>query len=47
MEVTSRLISDLTLDPKNARKHSQKNLDAISASLKQFGQRKPIVITHK
>lgn len=47
MEVTSRLISDLTLDPKNARKHSQKNLDAISASLKQFGQRKPIVITNK
>lgn len=47
MEVTSRLISDLTLDPKNARKHSQKNLDAIAASLKQFGQRKPIVITNK
>lgn len=47
MEVTSRLISDLTLDPKNARKHSQKNLDAIGASLKQFGQRKPIVITNK
>lgn len=47
MEVTSRLISDLTLDPKNARKHSQKNLDAISASLKQFGQRKPIVITNE
>ena len=47
MEVTSRLINDLTLDPKNARKHSQKNLEAISASLKQFGQRKPIVITNK
>lgn len=47
MEVTRRLISDLTLDPKNARKHSQKNLDAIAASLRKFGQRKPIVISNK
>jgi DNA modification methylase len=45
MEVMRRLISDLTLDPQNARTHSQKNLDAIKASLTQFGQRKPIVIT--
>ena len=44
MEVTKRLIKDLTLDPRNARKHSQKNLDAITASLVKFGQRKPIVI---
>jgi DNA modification methylase len=46
MEVTRRLISDLTLDPRNARLHSQKNLDAIKASLTKFGQRKPIVVTH-
>lgn len=45
MEVTRRLIEDLTLDPRNARTHSQKNLDAIAASLTKFGQRKPIVIT--
>jgi DNA modification methylase len=45
MEVTRRLISDLQLDPQNARTHSQKNLDAIKASLTKFGQRKPIVIT--
>jgi DNA modification methylase len=45
MEVTRRLISDLQLDPNNARLHSKKNLDAIKASLTQFGQRKPIVIT--
>ena len=37
-------IAQLSLDPKNARKHSQRNLDAIAASLKQFGQRKPIVV---
>jgi len=45
MEVTRRLIADLQLDPGNARLHSQKNLDAIKASLTKFGQRKPIVIT--
>jgi DNA modification methylase len=45
MEVTRRLIADLQLDPQNARLHSQKNLDAIKASLTKFGQRKPIVIT--
>jgi len=37
-------IADLSLDPKNARKHSQRNLDAIAASLVRFGQRKPLVI---
>jgi ParB-like chromosome segregation protein Spo0J len=37
-------IAKLSLDPKNARKHSQRNLDAIAASLNRFGQRKPIVI---
>jgi site-specific DNA-methyltransferase (adenine-specific) len=46
MEVTRRLITDLTLDPRNARTHSQKNLDAIANSLTKFGQRKPIVITN-
>jgi DNA modification methylase len=47
MEVTRRLLVDLLLDPENARKHSQKNLDAIKASLTKFGQRKPIVINSK
>jgi DNA modification methylase len=37
-------ITDLSLDPKNARKHSQRNLDAIAASLLKFGQRKPLVV---
>ena len=37
-------ITQLSLDPKNARKHSQRNLDAIAASLEKFGQRKPIVV---
>lgn len=38
-------ISKLQLDPTNARKHSDKNLEAIESSLKLFGQRKPIVVT--
>ena len=45
MEVESWLIKNLRLDPNNARKHDQRNLDAIKASLDKFGQRKPIVIS--
>ena len=37
-------ITNLSLDPKNARKHSARNLEAIAASLEKFGQRKPIVV---
>ena len=37
-------ITDLSLDPKNARKHSARNLEAIAASLLKFGQRKPLVV---
>lgn len=44
MKVTQKLISELTLDPNNARKHSAKNLEAIASSLEKFGQRKPIVV---
>jgi ParB-like chromosome segregation protein Spo0J len=44
VNITQKPISELTLDPKNARKHSDKNLKAIAASLEKFGQRKPIVV---
>lgn len=37
-------VIDLVSDPNNARKHSDRNIDAIAASLSEFGQRKPIVI---
>jgi len=47
MEVKSRSIKDLVLDPKNARKHNERNLESIKASLQKFGQRKPIVISSK
>jgi len=49
MELKTEVINidDLQLDPNNARKHSQKNLDAIAKSLQTFGQRKPVVITNE
>jgi DNA modification methylase len=34
----------LTFDPANVRKHDEKNLAAIKASLNRFGQQKPIVV---
>jgi DNA modification methylase len=45
MKLENLRIADLTLDPQNARQHDDKNLKAIMGSLKEFGQRKPIVIT--
>lgn len=37
-------INSLTPDPRNARAHSPRNLDAIAESLRVHGQRKPIVV---
>ena len=37
-------ISKLIPDQANARKHNDKNMDAIVASLSRFGQRSPIVV---
>ena len=44
LEALLRPVSDLTLDPNNARAHSDRNLEAIADSLRQFGQQKPIVV---
>lgn len=44
MKVKTVPITDLVLDPNNARKHSELNLKAIAGSLEKFGQRKPIVV---
>jgi 16S rRNA G966 N2-methylase RsmD len=43
--VESLPVEVLVLDPRNARKHDEKNLSAIAGSLDRFGQRKPIVVT--
>ena len=40
-------ISSLTLDPKNARVHSERNIEVIKESLDQFGQQIPIVHDNK
>ncbi|MBV8780946.1 MAG: ParB N-terminal domain-containing protein [Phycisphaerae bacterium] len=37
-------ITTLSPDPANARKHGEKNLEAIKVSLRRFGQQKPIVV---
>lgn len=37
-------IDDLVHDPKNARKHNDRNLFAIRESLKRFGFRQPLVV---
>lgn len=44
MQFETVSISSLIPDPANARKHNQKNLDAIKGSLAKFGQVKPIVV---
>jgi ParB-like chromosome segregation protein Spo0J len=44
MKISEKALSELKLDPNNARKHSEKNLQAIASSLEKFGQRKPIVV---
>jgi ParB-like chromosome segregation protein Spo0J len=38
-------IADLSLDPSNVRKHGDRNIQAIVASLRKFGQQKPVVVS--
>jgi ParB-like chromosome segregation protein Spo0J len=44
MKTVTIKVSDLSADPANARKHDDRNIDSIIASLRRFGQQKPIVI---
>jgi len=44
MEIETVKVGSLTIDPNNARRHSQRNIDAIARSLKRFGQRRPLVV---
>lgn len=45
MEVQSLAIEALTADPRNTRKHSTRNVAAIAASLDEFEQQTPIVVS--
>lgn len=40
-------IASLTPDPNNGRLHPERNMDAIKASLRLYGQMKPIVVRKK
>lgn len=40
-------LAELEPDPRNARTHDERNLKSIAASLRQFGQLKPIVVNRK
>lgn len=42
-----RPLDELTPDPRNARTHDERNVDAIAASYRDHGQRKPIVAQRK
>lgn len=44
MKLVKVNVDKLVEDPENARKHNKKNLDAIEASLKRFGQRIPLTV---
>lgn len=45
MTVKTAKLDELVPDPANARKHSDRQLAAIEASLREFGQRRPLVVT--
>ena len=44
MQIIKKSIAELSNDPANARKHDDRNIESIVASLRRFGQQKPIVI---
>ena len=44
MQIKKISIEKLSNDPANARKHDDRNIDAIVGSLRRFGQQKPIVV---
>lgn len=44
MKIESVDVSRLSQDPANARKHGSRNIESIKASLRRFGQQKPIVV---
>ncbi|MFO0449265.1 MAG: ParB N-terminal domain-containing protein, partial [Pseudomonadota bacterium] len=47
LRIKSVPIDSLHLDPSNVRTHDTRNLDAISASLKRFGQAEPLVVQQR
>ena len=44
MRIQKMKVAELSSDPANVRKHSDRNVETIVASLRRFGQQKPIVV---
>lgn len=44
LKIESALVDSLSPDPANARRHGERNIETIKASLRRFGQQKPIVV---
>ena len=44
LKVETVTLASLEQDPRNARRHPERNLESIQASLNRFGQQKPIVV---
>lgn len=44
MNVERCAVEELSYDPANARKHDDRNIEAVKSSLRRFGQQKPIVV---
>jgi ParB-like chromosome segregation protein Spo0J len=47
LKVEKVSIASLQTDPENVRRHGDRNIDAIKASLTRFGQQHPIVVDSK
>src|ERR1700726_3784238 len=44
IEIQYRPVGDLTLDPRNPRQHSQRQVDQIADSIREFGFIMPVVV---
>ena len=47
LKIDRTAIADLSTDSANVRRHPDRNVEAIKASLKRFGQQHPIVVDSK
>ena len=46
MKTETVSVDSITLDPANLRKHGERNIETIRASLSRFGQQHPIIVNH-
>src|ERR1041385_4851458 len=47
IKIEYRSVSDLVLDTRNPRQHSQKQIDQIADSIREFGFISAVVLDHK